>query len=71
MICSKCLNNISENIKCLLCEEYFCSKKCMELYIISSHNKEKKTNNKKNNNNLNDNKILILILKKRLKENII
>ena len=56
MKCSKCLNNISEEIKCLLCEEYFCSKKCMEMHITSSHNKEKKLNEKKINNNLNNKK---------------
>jgi len=56
MKCSKCLNNISEKVKCLLCEEYFCSKKCMELHIISSHNKEKMMNDKKINNNLNNKK---------------
>ena len=56
MKCSKCLNNISEEVKCLLCEEYFCSKKCMEVHITSSHNKEKSLNEKKTNNNLNNKK---------------
>ena len=56
MKCSKCLNNILEKVKCLLCEEYFCSKKCMELHIISSHSKEKMINDKKINNNLNSKK---------------
>ena len=56
MRCSKCLNNILEKVKCLLCEEYFCSKKCMELHIISSHSKEKMINDKKINNNLNSKK---------------
>ena len=56
MKCSKCFNIISEKVKCLLCEEYFCSKKCMELHIISSHNKEKTINDKKIDNNLNNKK---------------
>ena len=65
MKCSKCLNNISKEIKCLLCEEYFCSKKCMEMHIISSHKEEKIVNEKKINNNLNNKKKSNLHIEKK------
>ena len=55
MKCSKCHNNISEKVNCLLCEEYFCSNECMKSHIILAHNKKNILNDSNNNNTLDKN----------------
>ena len=57
MKCLICHNNISHNIKCLLCLEKFCSYNCMESHILIAHNKKIIQNIIDTKNNLNKGKI--------------